>query len=285
MNLTVLIVDDKPILGGTIKKNVDRFQSMHTDVTYSSILIEGIDCFEQAKKHILSHQSEIDLLLIDYNLETHLKGTDLFKFIDTSKYQIYKILVSITTKARHLASKEFQVLYDDFCPSKDPGDIIKALEDYEKDILSTKLWGNISFRGKYFINDNSFRLKENWPILEKDNIRLFDILYAETDGSGKENTTIHFHNKNNNTIDTKPIRKLPIKRFVEANLFFKRVSGSMVINLLWVAKIDISKNRIRFIAMDNLVHEIDFIPTTGCFDNEILPYLSEIDTIPLFFKS
>jgi len=63
-----------------------------------------------------------------------------------------------------------------------------------------------------------------------------------------------------------------------------RVNGSLLINLLWVSKIDTVLNTIRFITPDNSVIEIPYEYTAGTlFDEEIKDHLKSIQDIPYVF--
>jgi len=280
MELKVLIVDDKLKFGKILKGAVENFKSVFPNIFYTPIVIAGFDAYKKASEFIVSNQHEIDIMLIDYNIESNLKGTDLFELVNKSQFLIYKILHSITSKSQYSSKDDFKELYQDFRYSKDDKDITAALINYEKKILDIKLRGNEKFRSTYYISEE--RLGDEAKA-QFEGVRYFDILYAETDGKGKEKVTIHFRNNTTGKNDLKTKEPSHLKDLRDNNLIYKRISSSLLINMLWIAKIDNIKKTIRFISLDNTLLEIPFSPT-AFFDSEIKPLLHNLDDIPHFLK-
>jgi hypothetical protein len=282
MEIKVLIVDDKPIFGKSLKNGVLNFESSFEGITYIPEVIACVDAYDMAQEFIQAHEKELDILLFDYNIETHRKGTDLFQVIDTSKYLIYKILHSITSKSSY-ESQELENLYDDFRYSKYAEDINNALVKYESNVLRYKLKGNPLFQQYY--ETSSGELNTNATEKVFDDIRFYDVLYAKTDVQGNEILTVYYRDVFNGTTAVKTVeRKISISTFKkQSSLLFRRPNGSMIINLLWVANIDLVKNKIRFITLDNAICE-EMLDATNMFETEISTLLDKVISIPQYFK-
>jgi len=272
----IVIVDDNLINCASLELSINTFISDLAEYEVIKVF-GGIKAFGQAKKYITHNQQEIDILLVDYRLNGNY-GTELFKVINNSKYNIYKILHSewdtslVSTKDDLQSNK-----YHDFCQSKGLTHIQKAIKKFETEVLEVKLFGNKNFREKHTNNKDADRKCAG------DSISFYDIVYAETVGKGEEVLKIvYVHDYKLDEYTTK-VKELAIKALCKTNLFFRRLNSHFVVNLLWVADVEKyfdsalgeEKVRIKFITPDNLVcHKESHI--TSLFQKEVLPNISKI---------
>ncbi len=278
--INIVLVDDNLLNAQSLQWAIENFESDIAE--YQITTFTSVNAFTEARRYIIGNQSEIGLLLVDYNLLDHF-GTELFKVIDQKSYRIYKILHSITDDSIKSTKNELKNLwYDDFCSSKDEKDIQIALKTFENTILKVKLFGNRNFRSKYF-NEHAYRISkdEAEKISTRSTISYFDVLYIES--LKNEHISVAYRDSGSRKLKILNTTSLTLKQFRKSGLFFRHMNSTLLVNLLWVAKIDTDINRVKFISADNSIIHLDFNPTT-LFDQEVRSLLPQISGhIPSFF--
>lgn len=267
----VLVIDDRPAMANMVASTIENYQSKHSDVVYSVNKLYGPYVFHNALEFINGNLDSIDMVFVDYNLNEYF-GTDILKEISKTGRKVYKVLHSHTTRSAHLA-KEYKSLFEDFSKSKDAEDIINVMKHYENNIIDIKLYGHPVFRNKYL---NGVNISREAKQLIYQDISFFDVLYTEP-VTGKEQTRIYYRNRELSKTEVILKPKSAKKEYDNIDLFFKKVNGSLTINLLWVSYIDLATNTIKFIANNNEKIEKDFI-ITDLFKHEIQPLLPLINS-------
>ena len=295
MDIKVVIVDDDIIQAKIVENAVNSFESKknETNVRYKIIEIcKGNHAFEKVKDYIQKFQKDIDILFVDYNLDNNHLGTEVFKLLKKD-FRIYKVLHSQTDISFVQAQKQFiNKEYNIFSVSKDSEyihksqkdvfSIHKVLEYFDEEIITTKLTGNKIFKDKYFDVRGKLRKDANNRIIASFPVTYFQALYIESNGN--DNYTLFYYDNDSKKIQSIPKTKLGLESFLRTPLEFKQVSRRLVINLLWVSKIDILNNVIEFIRPDNQKFSISFIPDKY-FDEDVKPHIKEIEeNIHPFFK-
>jgi hypothetical protein len=284
MTIRVLVVDDKRILAKNLEGIVNGFKSRFANVSYIvKKTIFGSNTFDEARAYIQEYQEEIDMMMVDYNLDSDEKGEDLLDYVNPEKLSIY-ILMNSVTKDSLLKTQYIRgIKYDDFCESKLQTAITKHLDKYESEILAIKLFGNPEWRNSYMLNE--FREQQEITKLRFGGIPIQNILYAKTANIGSKQITAYYYSAAINNKDEVTRSTHTINDFRRTGLPFKRISQSVFINLLWVAKIDISNKKIRFITPGNIIVEMADYEPSEIFYEEVLPFIHNIDKeIPTFFK-
>jgi response regulator RpfG family c-di-GMP phosphodiesterase len=278
--INVVLVDDNVINARSLQRAIENFESNLAE--YRVINFTQIDAFAKARKYILDHQADLELLMVDYNLQGHY-GIELFKLIDPKKYRVYKILHSITDDSIKSTKNELKNLeYDDFCSSKDEKDIQEALKTFESSVLKVKLFGNKNFRGKFFNEDiGRISAEEADKINKRSSISYFDVLYIESHKN--EHISVAYRDSHSRKIRKLDTTAMTLKQFREKGLSFRYINNTLLVNLLWVARIDITESQIKFISADNSIIKLDLTITT-LFENEIRPLLAKVssDISPFF---
>ena len=276
MVIKTLVIDDEPAYAEDISLSIRGFLST-VNVEYELEVIDGNDAFDEGMDYIKLHQDKIDLIFTDYNLDKYLKGTDLLAEIDRKKYSIYAILHSVTTKAKHITEKSGPILHNSFCASKEQDAVEEELKKYETNVLKNKLFGHEKFR-KLYLAEN-YILKPAVLNITYDRVPVTEILWMETDGVGGSKLTFSTR-ENVNKLKT---ATGSINGLVRDCIFFKRVSQSMAINLLWIAKLDIVKCEVWFMLPGNIKYKKSYAPS-DMFYTEVLPLLDDIKSLIPFFS-
>lgn len=246
MDIFVLVVDDSIPNAEVICDSVELYTDQSKfGVTYKVIKVcKGKPAFREAKEFLSTLSVSIDILLVDYNLGTGL-GTDLFEYI-RKPFNPYKILHSETDDN---LSKAFPAnrKYDAVAKSKETAGIHASLLEYEQKILSVKIRGNNAFASK--------RQK-----IQKDEkfagISLHEIYYAKSIGNNY--VQIWYRRAEDRKIrDTKRSTQ-SLNFFAASDYQYTFLTNLIVINLEWVAKIDLYECIVSFITLDSTLFGVPF---------------------------
>ncbi len=284
MDINVVIVDDDKFNAQELLKSINNYKSFYEaeGIEYKVIKVfDTVHAFVNARNYLSHLTDKIDILLVDYNLGAGL-GTDLFRLVKNQN-QIYKILHSETDNSLDEAQDDYRKSYNKFCRSKKEETIGNALKDFEEKVLGLKLYGNKVFIKKHFI-DQDFKLESGKMF---GGIKFFDILYAKSEPygeSGNYQITIFYRDTNSREIHSLSRTSQRLSFFTEG-LLFKNICKDIAINFLWVTRIDINENKIRFLSLDNTLFELSNITISEKYLSGIKPFIPELDEIiPSFLK-
>lgn len=278
MEIRVVIVDDAEIFAENIKRTVESYIPMH-GVTYNvQKCFMGLNAFDEAKKYIIKNQSKIDLLLIDYSFPQNF-GIELFTLLDNS-LSIYRILHSQTHTTFFKTQKKYQLDYDFFCKSKEEPYIKNALKDFEEDILKNKIYGVMPHRLHFYTTNLILKkdtAKESPVSTEGVNYRTIRYIKSIKKGSYQ----IFYLQEETNILTFVIANKTTLKEICGDNPCYLKVSSTIAVNMLWVAKFDPWHHKIHFIPHSNVRLSIDYVPLTK---ETLSRYRSTINiNVPKFF--
>ncbi len=257
LKINTIVVDDMQLYADIIKKVLSERNSKSN---YAEYLIKDFTTrthYEDAKNYIfkcIDSYIPIDLIFCDYNLGGGKNGIDFFKLFEGKNVRPYRILHSQTRENFTEKSEEFvKELYDQFSHSKSPEAVNRRLEEYEENVLKVKLYGNPKFTTPYYRvnsletlrNDkyyNSYKLRDILYILTKDDTQT--VVYRLIDDSTGQVVL-------NSSLESG--KKYRIDNFLTAagDFNFLRLNQSLLINLLWVSKVDTINQKVHFIVPDS----------------------------------
>lgn len=271
LKVNTIVVDDMQLYADTIKKVLEV---RNTKSNYAEYLIREFTTrthYEDARNYILmclDSNSPIDLIFCDYNLGGGKNGIDFFKLFKGKNVRPYRILHSQTRESFTEKSEEFlKGFYDQFSHSKSPEAVNKRLEEYEENVLKVKLYGNPKFTDPYYRGKSlePFRIDKFYS-----SYNLIDILYVLTKD---DNQTVVYRQIDNSTgqivlnSSLESGKKYRIDNFLTAAGDFKflRLNQSLLINLLWVSKVDTINQKVHFIVPDSKNLTIESYNTASKF--------------------
>ncbi|XVJ66890.1 MAG: hypothetical protein HEQ40_12250 [Lacibacter sp.] len=290
MEIRVIIADDDKTNSETLKEIVERFNnySMYKNVgvIYKVLAVfEGIHAFSEARSFLECGNSDFDIFLADYHLKRGL-GTDLFKLVN-KEFKVYNILHSETDHSFVLAKKEIRenlVLVHDEVYTKDQSSIHEALRRFESYILSVRLFGHSLFRSKYFADyQYGITTPSGGDLFYKTlNVRNVDILYISS--LGNDEYHVFYRLQTTREITDFKAKKIQVGELIRSDLIFRKVNSKLIVNMLWVAHIDLFSQSIAFTTITGKLHYIHYIDT-GLFTIQIFPLVNQINRgISSFFR-
>lgn len=282
MRVNVLIVDDTIYYSKKLKEIIETKEININGFEYYVIDIMPFTesaAYTNAQEYIQSNQSNIDLALFDQNLKKGKLGVDLFNLFKP-KNRVYKILHSETDESLDETQDELGNAYDYFCKSKSATKIEKALLIYEREILRTIRFGNRTFKDFYLKFDGSLTSAAKECFRGFEYINLFTILYITSDGN--DSYTLYYYVFEEQKIIPIIVSHKPLIYFTTRELAFVQMGQKLVVNLLWVSKIDTVEHKVHFLVPNKFPEVVSYQPSPS--DN-IKNILSQIDNgIHPYFK-
>ncbi len=255
--INTIIVDDKPMFAESICEVLEKRNEQSEIAEYIPKVFSRRTHYNDAKQYILDcvkKKISVDLFFSDYHLEAevHENGIELFRLFEGTPIRPFRILHSNTTLRFTEHSEEFiSGLYDQFSSSKSEEMIMKRLNEYEEQIIKTKMYGNPNFTEVYYPRSWPGNRKE--PRYKSYNLR--DLLFVSTNNNLQ--TIVYRHTGEDGTIilkkDTPTGPEFRTNHFVEEtnNLKYLKLNQSTLVNLLWVSKIDQIEKKVYFIVPDS----------------------------------
>lgn len=274
--LSVLIVEDDMDQAFNIKRAVEALVSLCEgkksiggyviEVKYT-VSINGItdlkrpefygtSAFQNSKAFIESTIDTIDIALCDFDLGGS-KGTDLLKYTQEMELKrnvrVYKVLHSVQSDYQKYQKESF---VDFVWDSKTTEAICNiTLAAFEKNILSTVLFGNPQVYELFYKSYNSFSFRKKATMLSDEICRgvpVYQILYIYATGRGN-NRFIYL----TDTLEVNENGYSGTIKEIAGNELFIPLSDSLYINKLWYADHDIISNQVKFITPGNKLHILD----------------------------
>lgn len=263
--LIALVIDDEPMYGEIIEEALLEYNKASVLFEYIPIVFTSRTYFPDAQKFILDSISignPIDLIFCDYHLKPGHNGFEIFRLFDNSNQRPFKILHSNTSKRFSEKSEEYiQGLFDDFSVSKDKQNVIEHLKAYEENVGFNKLSGNPNFAKLYY---------KNYPDISRittqyyEKYSLFDLVYIVADDDLKK-IFVRKYDEECNTIkivldEQTTSLKYRISTIADdisgKPVAYLQINQSLIVNLLWVSKINEATKTISFITPDAVKMEL-----------------------------
>lgn len=226
-------------------------------ITYITTVISGTSCYPEALDYIDRNYRYIDIVCSDFGLGEKGNGIMLFEYFKKYRRRPFRILHSLS-HIKLLPNRELihQDKYDVHCKTKSDYELKFILEQYETEILPVKKFGNPKFRCIYD-EHNIPKWNDDINIKERD---LFYNLVKFKRIERKIFITCRYPKHSPESIFDEEYN-LTLKSIVQDNnkLFpYIQLSKSILINQLWISKIDRHSNQITVITPDSYISKIHY---------------------------
>lgn len=287
--VNTVIVDDAPMYAEAIYDVLMKRNKENTLIQYIPNVFCKRGFYSDAKDYILqsiNNNIAIDLIYCDYHLGPGINGIDLFTLFTHTLIRPYRMLHSNTTRRFSEHSKEFiDGHYDQFSPTKDSEMIEQNIMQYENEILKIKLFGNPRYIKSFYANKNGSE-----TIIEKKyrGINLTNLLYVHTKD---DDHSIVFRNIDpvNGSVFLDSLNRsgkdYRIDNFIASagDFEYLRLNQSILLNLLWVSKIDTEEQKVHFITPNSKRLIIDSYNTVSKFISKDFDFKVISDALQRYF--